>query len=201
MRWWCALVLLCAAVTSGVAPATALSASLRTRAYRNPYCELCTLVFHAMNLKGVDQPAAALCEYAPLNKQQECEVLAGTMRRNRDVQLLVQNGCIDKTRPLSFEEEAALASQPTADPRQRAGANCPGVVACNVLESHSGGPMCGARLRYWGDFLRQGACARPLLTAARGVSDTRARADSFERPVRPTPYDTFPETLEVRAAA
>ena len=58
--------------------------------------------------------------------------------QRRDVYKLLKGGCVDLS---------------TITPMEQLPGKCPGLVACNIIrDPFRGGPMCGMRLRQWGDF-------------------------------------------------
>ena len=100
----------------------------------NPYCRICQSVYNNMasDYKG------DLCYNSPLNAVDHCRSVVKNMQSSKDVQLLLKKGCVDNT---------GIKSQ------SRVATKCPPVVACNIIESGSGAPMCGLKLRGWGDFI------------------------------------------------
>ena len=48
----------------------------------------------------------------------------------------MKNGCVDVTGPKG--------------PESKGGGECPGLVACNVIQSKAGQPMCGSAMGEWG---------------------------------------------------
>lgn len=158
--------------------------------HTNPYCVACRQIFNQWNEKK-DMSADDICAAFPEGKVQQCRIVAKAMHGNRDVKTLLNNGCLDKTKRLNFEQiNATYWSMGAEDPRMRAGGECPGVLACNIIESVAGGPMCGSRLRAWGDFLKQGTRwrRRPARWTARG----RGTGLTWSPPVRPAAPPRLP---------
>jgi len=127
----------------------------------NPYCHICSTLW--ITLAAPDfSPKGRQCEtLVPLNEQEVCNYVRQSMAASSDVQLIAKFGCVDNTAP----DEIPL-SWPVGQ--------CPGLVACNIMESESGGPMCGPSLRAWGDF------------------DPKV---SWNRPIRPNPLDLAPKYM------
>lgn len=179
--------------------------------HTNPYCLTCRQIFNQWN-ENQEMSLDDICGAFPEGKVQQCRVVGKALHGNRDVKTLLNNGCLDKTKKLSFNEvNATYYSMGAEDPRMRAGGECPGVLACNIIESVAGGPMCGSRLRAWGDFLKEGTpWRRPTARGGPGSGAPGAdpfaailaclRPDSLERPIRPSPYDTFPQEDGVRGS-
>ena len=130
-----------ATVTCFVLIQTALGNSFVNQA--NPYCRICQSVFNNMasGYKG------DLCYNTPLNAAGDCQNVVKSMQNSKDVQLLLKKGCMDNT---GTPAQSRLASK------------CPPVVACNIIEASSGAPMCGVKLRGWGDFVKGEAKDRPI---------------------------------------
>lgn len=83
------------------------------------------------------------------------------MASSADVALISKWGCVDFT----AKDDVA---------RKWATGECPGLIACNIIESESGGPMCGLSVRGWGDYDAQ---------------------VSWNRPIRPNPLDLAPSYM------
>ena len=101
-----------------------------------------------------------LCEQQPLNVQRQCLLVAKSMKASRSVKDLLE-GCTDTTghydpqlqddnKPIITESNGVRATP------------CPGVIACNILEAHSGAPMCGIKLRGWGDYFYEKSIGNPI---------------------------------------
>ena len=152
----------------------------------NPYCTFCKSIFSGL-LKKADASPEALCLYQPENQKATCATVAASMKKNRDVKQLLK-GCVDKTGPAGglwdkWRKPVENKRWPTTDAEWaesenfveseagvKKGANeCPPLCACNAIESYTGAPMCGVKLRGWGDF-----------------------AADYWRPLPPNTQDTFP---------
>ena len=135
----------------------------------NPYCRVCINIFNTLVAKPEFTPVK-LCQQQPLNAQRQCELIAASMKRSKTVAPLLE-GCTDTTG--NFQPELQSDNKPviTESNGVRA-APCPGVIACNIIEAHSGAPMCGYKLRAWGDFYYEKG----------GVGN----------PIRPSMLDTWP---------
>ena len=118
----------------------------------NPYCRICQSVYNNMasDYKG------NLCYNSPLNTIEHCQIVVKKMEDSKDVKLLLKSGCVDNT---GTKSQSRVASK------------CPPVVACNIIESADGAPMCGVKLRGWGDFVMD--------------------ADTKMRPIRSSLKDTW----------
>jgi hypothetical protein len=53
---------------------------------------------------------------------------------------------------------------------------CPGLVACNILQADAGVPMCGERLRSWGDYVPEVAIMHPINSDANPAHEAPAFA-------------------------
>ena len=120
----------------------------------NPYCRVCQAVFNEMVFLGEPEKFTtdALCRLVPFSFKKSCALLASGMIKNEDVKATLKSGCLDKT-------GTTLTGVPAKV--------CPGVLACNILEAHSGAPMCGFKLRGWADFLPNTQKDRPVRPSLR----------------------------------
>jgi hypothetical protein len=135
----------------------------------NPYCRVCINIFNTL-VEKPDLDAVKLCQQQPLNGQRQCELIAAQLKRSKTVKPLLE-GCTDTTG--YFEPELQGDNKPVIEGSNGVrAAPCPGVIACNIIEAHSGAPMCGYKLRAWGDFYYENG----------GIGN----------PIRPSVLDTWP---------
>ena len=105
----------------------------------NPYCHICmTILTSKENPFDQYNPCD---EIAPLNEQEVCNYVRDSMKASHDVKLVALNGCVDFTAPDGVPMQF---NGPSA---------CPTLVACNIIQSESEGPMCGPYVRAWGDYI------------------------------------------------
>ena len=138
----------------------------------NPYCGFCKGFFQQAT-KDEKAPPATMCALQPENQKEICIDVAASLAKNRDVQEILK-GCIDKTGPrggafakkrlkvknrrwpttdAEWAESEAFMESTAEQGVMKAAKACPPLVACNAIESGTGAPMCGTKLRHWGDFL------------------------------------------------
>eukprot|EP00940_MAST-03C_sp_MAST-3C-sp2_P000765 g765.t1 len=129
----------------------------------NPYCHICTSILTSKEDPFTDTAANPCNQIVPLNEQEICNYVRDSMFNNHDVKLITTNGCVDNTAkdgvPLMFVGPST----------------CPTLVACNIIQSESEGPMCGPYLRSWGDYI--------------------PRFGGWNRPIRPNTLDLAPEYI------
>ena len=128
----------------------------------NPYCHICvTILTSKENPFETYNPCD---EIAPLNEQEVCNYVRDSMKVSHDVKLVAMNGCVDFTAPDGV-------------PMQFNGpSSCPSLVACNIIQSESEGPMCGPYIRAWGDYI--------------------PKFGGWNRPIRPNPLDLAPDYIK-----
>lgn len=128
----------------------------------NPYCHICVTNWIANAAPDFSTDEERICEkMVPLNEQEICLYVRGNMASSSDVGLITKYGCVDKTGKDGIDRQWTVGE-------------CPGLIACNIMESESGGPMCGMAVRAWGDYA-------PLV--------------SWNRPIRPNPLDLAPSYM------
>ena len=134
----------------------------------NPMCSMCIdIMNHFQVYKTKD--AATACAQQPLGLRDMCKTIAADFVRKgaKDVDFVLEKGCIDFT---------------TVMPTIRPSAMCPGLVACNLIQTPRGGPYCGATLGTYG---------RMNLGAQIGKGG-KSNAETLERPSdgAPMPFST-----------
>jgi hypothetical protein len=98
----------------------------------NPYCEMCAVYMNAADADRTNP--TKLCESMSVSQQDQCLSVAKELRFNAKAKSIISKGCVDITGP----KQSAVKTP------------CPGIVACNLMEDGSGGPMCGTALGQWG---------------------------------------------------
>ena len=78
-----------------------------------------------------------LCKMMAENAKDRCEYFAPILKSNYMATIILENGCVDRT-ALEITEVGP--------------GECPGEVACNIIQDQIGGPICGGMLRSVGDF-------------------------------------------------
>jgi len=110
----------------------------------NTYCNYCLAAF------GADIFTSG-CASLPKRLQAMCEHVQTILNQQTDFVNLRVTGCVDKTGPVPVEHMPGPVEQ-----------RCPPLIGCNIIPSDSGYPMCGERLRAWGDFLPDVASSRKI---------------------------------------
>ena len=80
-----------------------------------------------------------------------CEHVQTILNQQTDFVSLRVDGCVDKTGPTPVEHMPGPVEQ-----------RCAPLLGCNIIPSDSGYPMCGERLRAWGDYLPEKAASRKI---------------------------------------
>jgi len=111
----------------------------------NPYCDICVAHSSQAYFDGG-------CAILPNSQQGTCKGIENFFKSNADWMTLTTTGCVDKTGPTPIEGTAG------GDPM----AKCPPLLVCNILSTEEGFPLCGERIRSWGDFLPDVAKNRPV---------------------------------------
>lgn len=115
------------------------SIGIKRQDSNNPYCPLCITLFNRQPDPFGEDTKNECTKLVPMNSVSLCNYLYDSLKRNEQTKK-IQFGCIDKTlKDNSKKQWGALM--------------CPGLVACNIIESGTGGPICGPAIRAWGDFL------------------------------------------------
>ena len=125
----------------------------------NPYCRLCINLFNTM-IEKTDYDPIKLCMLQPLNQQRQCHLVAKSMKASPSVKDLL-DGCTDTTGHYDPQMQDDGKPVITESNGERA-SPCPGVIACNIIEASSGAPMCGMKLRGWGDYFYEKSIGNPI---------------------------------------
>ena len=102
----------------------------------NPYCEFCkaTVVKLPTNPKFDEKQ---VCELFPFSSHKTCHKVVKSLSTVPELQKIAKNGCVDRTSGMA-----------------RIRKTCPPLVACNIVGSKSGIPMCGTVMKGWGNLVK-----------------------------------------------
>jgi hypothetical protein len=168
----------------------------------NPYCRLCINLFNTM-VEKTDYTPAKLCQQQPLNVQRQCNLVATAMKTSSSVKDLLE-GCTDTTGHFNPELQDDAKAVITESNGVRA-SPCPGIIACNIIEAHSGAPMCGVKLRGWGDYFYEKSVGNPIRPSMLDtfpsdgfdMSENEGSATSIN--LAPPPYSSFSSLMPIGA--
>ena len=150
-----------------------------------------------------DYTPQQLCMQQPLNEQRQCLLVAQSMHQSTSVKDLL-DGCTDTTghyNPKLQDDDKPIITESNGE---RA-APCPGIIACNIIEASSGAPMCGMKLRGWGDFFYEKSIGNPIRPS---MLDTWP-SDGFDMSLEgsatsinfaPPPYSSFSSSEDVNSS-
>ena len=96
---------------------------------------------------------AGVCVQQPMSMEATCKSVADSIVKSKDLKYIMIKGCIDTT---------------TIAPTELPANSCSGLVACNLIETDSGGPWCGT---YMGQYGRMTQGAGSESQQAEGIFD------------------------------
>jgi hypothetical protein len=154
-------------------------------------------------VEKADYTPSQLCEQQPLNVQRQCKSVAASMKASSSVKDLLE-GCTDTTghfNPQMQDDQKAVITESNgirATP-------CPGIIACNIIEAHSGAPMCGSKLRGWGDYFYEKSVGNPIRPSmldtwpSDGGFDASIDGSATAINLAPPPYSSFSSLMPIGA--
>lgn len=104
----------------------------------NPYCEFCKSYMQQLNnAEKSDNVVIEACRPLPFGNHKHCHQALAPFPSIKMFDRIAKLGCVDRTSGMARIRE-----------------KCPPLVACNIVPSKSGAPMCGTVLRGWGTLPR-----------------------------------------------
>ena len=102
----------------------------------NPYCEFCkaTVVKLTTN-PNFDEKQ--VCELFPFSSHKACHKVVKSLSSVPELKEIGNTGCVDRTSGMA-----------------RIRKTCPPLVACNIIATKAGIPMCGTVMKGWGNLVK-----------------------------------------------